>query len=491
MAKNIIEPIIEDIPLFPSPQALFNYIKDFPYVFFLDSTSEYGRLGRYSFLGYDPFLVFRSKKNAVALEWYNGRKEAISSNPFTCLKNIFKRYNYLKNDSPIPFTSGGVGYFSYDMKDLIEELPDTARDDLDLPDCVFCFYDCLVAYDHILGKAYIISSGLPYKDNEKNRFRRNARLKHMKDVVAGALKGVKKENIFFERPVLKSNFSRASYIEAVSKAKDYIREGDIYQVNLSQRFNTEFSNDPAELYNRLRKISPAPFSAYLNMGESVIASSSPERFIYKRGDYIETRPIKGTRPRGKDSSSDKRFEKELMKSVKDSAEHIMIVDLERNDLGKICEYGSVAHSENKVLERYPQVLHLVSTVSGIIKGGLGPIDCLVGTFPGGSITGAPKIRSMEIIEELEGVKRSVYTGAIGYISFDGNMDTSIAIRTFIIKNRKIYFSVGGGIVSDSDPIMEYEETLDKARGMIEALGLQYNENVTGKKETYLVWPKYG
>ncbi len=270
---------------------------------------------------------------------------------------------------------------------------------------------------------------------------------------------------------LKSNFSKHSYIDAVKMAKEYIRKGDIYQVNISQRFKARLFGDPFDLYARLRRCSPAPFASYLNFDDVAVLSSSPERFLLKRGDYIETRPIKGTRPRGASPSLDEALETELKHSAKDMAEHIMIVDLERNDLGRICEYGSVRPTESAVIEKYANVSHLVSTVAGTLKKGMDPVDCLIASFPGGSITGAPKIRSMEIIDELESVKRSVYTGAIGYIGFDGNMDTSIVIRTFIAKGEEIYFQVGGGIVADSDPEKEYEETLHKAAGLLQALGI--------------------
>jgi para-aminobenzoate synthetase component 1 len=271
---------------------------------------------------------------------------------------------------------------------------------------------------------------------------------------------------------------------AVKKAKEYIRKGDIYQVNLSQRFESRLDTEPYELYLRLRDFSPAPFSSYLGFEDCAVISSSPERFLMKKGAYIETRPIKGTRPRSKDPLMDEFNRNELVKSYKDRAEHIMIVDLERNDLGRICEYGSVRPAEFIALEKYSNVFHLVSTVSGRLKSGVGAVDCLTATFPGGSITGAPKIRSMEIIEELEPVKRGIYTGAVGYISFDGDMDMSIAIRTMLVKGKKIYFHAGGGIVADSDPASEYIETLDKARGMLQAIGAEEitNDQFPGTKQ---------
>jgi len=415
----------------------FHSIKTRPYVFFLDSSNGDRKLGRYSIMGSDPFLVFKSKGSCITLEWADGKKEAFSGNPFLELKKLLERYR-TEGDGALPFTSGAVGYFGYDMKDLVEKLPDEARDDMGLPDCIMGFYDKVTVFDHA------------------ERCRGHLNVLYSKAELPPAN--------------LKSNFTFDEYVAAVCKAKEYIKRGDIYQVNISQRFEADFSGDPFALYCRLRDTNPAPFSAYLDFGDVKVLSSSPERFLLKRGDHIETRPIKGTRPRDEDAFRDSMLEKELIGSAKDRAEHIMIVDLERNDLGRVCEYGSVGPTELFSLEKYSTVFHLVSTVSGKLKAGVDAVDCLMAAFPGGSITGAPKIRSMEIIEELEPVKRSIYTGAIGYISFDGNMDTSIAIRTFILKGGKAYFQVGGGIVADSDPAAEYQETLDKARGMFAALG---------------------
>ena len=469
MNEPRFSPIIDKIHNGPSPITLFNSLKRYPYAFFLDSASDYDKLGRFSFLGCDPFLVFKSKKDSIALEWQDGKKETKKSDPFQALKEIFKRYDVLTPAEGIPFTSGAVGYFAYDMKDLVENLPDSSADDLNLPDCILGFYDVVIIYDNLERSAYIASSGLPHTGSLGNDRRKAERLREFKNRLSSHSKD--KRPVFIPRPLsLESNFSKASYVEIIEKAKAYIKKGDIYQVNLSQRFQTEFGMDTAELYLRLRDYSPAPFSSYLDFKDVAILSSSPERFLMKRGSYIETRPIKGTRPRGEDERSDFSLEKELLASQKDRAEHIMIVDLERNDLGRVCEYGSVKPTEFVILEKYSNVFHLVSTVSGRLKKGAGPIDCLLAAFPGGSITGAPKIRAMEIIEELENVKRSVYTGAVGYISFDGNMDTSIVIRTFLIKGKDVYFSVGGGIVADSVPEREYEETIYKARGLMQALG---------------------
>ena len=466
-----ITPLIEKLKIDISPETLFEALKDRPYSFFLDSASDCGKLGRFSFLGSDPFLVFRSKRENVVLERPDGKAESFAKDPFLALSDIFKKYD-IENPLPeVPFVSGGVGYFAYDLKDFIEDMPDTADDDLNLPDSIFGFYDVVIIHDNIEGSVYLVSSGFPEERGADNRLRARKRLAEFKSLLEGIPSCREKHPLPREYSV-KSNFTKSGYAEVIRRAKEYIKRGDIYQVNISQRFHAESSagEDPYNIYKRLRKLSPGPFSSYLNFKDAVILSSSPERFLLKRGGYIETRPIKGTRPRGEDALEDALMESELISSDKDRAEHIMIVDLERNDLGRICKYGTVTPQELFTLERYSTVFHLVSTVAGQLREGITPIDCLKAAFPGGSITGAPKIRSMEIIEELEKVKRSLYTGSIGYISFDGNMDTSIVIRTIIIKGNDMYFNVGGGIVADSDPVKEYEETLHKARGIMAALG---------------------
>lgn len=472
MSHATPKPVIEEISGLPrNPLDIFRSISHRPYSFFLDSACGPEKLGRFSFMGCDPFLVFKSKGDSIRLE-SSGRTECLKGDPFPVLKRLLKKYEAVDHPKELPFIGGAVGYFSYDLKSFIEDLPCAAKDDLDLSDCILGFYDSVVVYDNLKKRSYLSNLGIS-KEPSVN----------LKDMISSA--GRRKANpddssiddVTYRN--LRSNFSKQSYLAAVRKAKEYIRKGDIYQVNISQRFRAELSGDPFDLYMRLRASSPAPFGAYLNFGDMKLLSSSPERFLLKRGDYIETRPIKGTRPRGRSAAVDKALETELKNSAKDMAEHIMIVDLERNDLGRVCKYGSVRPTESMIIEKYANVFHLVSTVTGALNKGKDPIDCLTATFPGGSITGAPKIRSMEIIDELEDVRRSAYTGAVGYIGFDGNMDTSIVIRTFLIKGDEIYFQVGGGIVADSDPEEEYEETLHKAAGLMQAL------NWTQKRDTSL------
>jgi para-aminobenzoate synthetase component 1 len=368
-----------------------------------------------------------------------------------------------------------VGYLSYDLGHFIEKLPSTAVDDLQLPECYLAFYDAVIAFDHLEGRAYVAATGFP--DNGSARHARaKIRLEELRRTLAEAPRLEDHEDAHFDQPVespigLRSNFTHEGYVEAVEAVREYIRAGDIFQANISQRFEADMPLPPYDLYRRLRRINPAPFASYLNFDGVTVVSASPERFLRVRGDLVETRPVKGTRPRGRDPASDEALARELVRSIKDQAEHVMIVDLERNDLGRVCRYGTVKVSELAALEKYATVFHLTSTIEGRLRPGKGIIDLLKATFPGGSITGAPKVRAMEIIDELEPTRRSVYTGSIGYLGFDGGLDLNIVIRTILVKEGRAYFQVGGAVVYDSDPEGEYIETLDKAKALIHALSM--------------------
>jgi para-aminobenzoate synthetase component 1 len=463
-------PLVEELktPL-EAPQC-FELIMERPHSFFLDSGMDPAKLGRYSFIGGDPFLVLKSCGEDISLSYGDGREEMVKGNPFDVLGGLLKRYQLETNPVPIPFIGGAVGYFSYDLCHFIESLPWTAVDDLKLPECYLAFYDSLIAFDHQQGRAYIVSSGFPEEDEAARKRRAQARLDEFKALI---LSGAGSPNTASAggEIALKANFSRRRYLEAVTAAREYILAGDIFQVNLSQRFEAELAAPPYELYRQLRLVNPAPFAAFLGFDEVAVASASPERFLRLSGDLVQTRPIKGTRRRGATLAEDAALANELRSSAKDRAENVMIVDLERNDLGRICRYGSVKVTELAILENYPTVFHLTSTVEGRLAPGEGAIELLKATFPGGSITGAPKVRAMEIIDELEPTRRSVYTGSIGYLGFNGDMDLNIVIRTVLLKDGKAYFQVGGGIVYDSEPEAEYQETLDKARALIQALNL--------------------
>jgi len=486
-------PLVEEVFTLLTAPELFELIKDNPYSFFLDSGMDPQRLGRYSFLGSEPFLVMSSRGSEITL--VRGREHGVQhGNPFDAIGKLLEIYKLDHCPAPVPFLGGAVGYFSYDLCHFTERLPSTAIDDLKLPESYFAFYDTVVAFDHLEERAYLVATGFPETEERQRLRRARMRLEEMKAwlYAASLSKEVSlpqseklgegdfqtiQEN---ERVLLKSNFTPEEYIKAVDRVRKYIAAGDVFQVNLSQRFEADLKIPPYELYKRLRMVNPAPFASYLNFQGVTIVSASPERFLKVEGDLVETRPIKGTRPRGKDPVEDGRLAQELTHSTKDRAENVMIVDLERNDLGRVCRYGTVKVAELAILETFPTVFHLTSTVVGRLRRGKSNIDLLKATFPGGSITGAPKVRAMEIIDELEPTKRSVYTGSIGYLSFNEDMDINIVIRTFLIKEGKAYFQVGGGIIYDSDSEAEYMETLDKAKALIRALQLAPEVTIAAK-----------
>jgi para-aminobenzoate synthetase component 1 len=489
-------PLVEEVSTPLTAPELFELIKDNHYSFFLDSGMDPQRLGRYSFLGSEPFLVMSSRGSEITLA--RGREHEVQhGNPFDAMGKLLEIYKLDHCPAPVPFLCGAVGYFGYDLCHFIERLPSTAIDDLNLPESYFAFYDALMAFDHLEGKAYLVATGFPELEEGQRLRRARMRLEEMKDrlssshsVIASQAKQSRDRNCFVattprndrqgKEIMLKSNFTPEGYIKAVSRVREYIAAGDVFQVNLSQRFEADLKIPPYELYKRLRMVNPAPFASYLNFPGVAIVSASPERFLKVQSDLVETRPIKGTRPRGRDSIEDERLAHELIHSTKDRAENVMIVDLERNDLGRVCRYGTVKVTELAILETFPTVFHLTSTIVGRLRRGKSNIDLLKATFPGGSITGAPKVRAMEIIDELEPTKRSVYTGSIGYLSFNGDMDINIVIRTFLIKEGKAYFQVGGGIIYDSDSEAEYIETLDKAKALIRALQLASEVVVAAK-----------
>jgi para-aminobenzoate synthetase component 1 len=463
--------VIEEIDTRLSPPEVFELFRDEPFSFFLDSGMDPGKLGRCSFIGSCPFLVLKTRGTQITVTDDHGTT-CFSGDPFDALNDLLKTYHLQPSPLPVPFIGGAVGYLSYDLCRFIERLHTKAVDDLQLPECYFGFYDRVLTFDNLLGRVYIVSTGFPELRETKRLERAHQRLAELKDRLADPL-------AVLEPPAstapttgqasVRSNFTRQGYIEAIEKARRYIIAGDIFEVNLSQRFEAELTTSPYELYRRLRRINPAPFACYLDFDELKVASASPERFLRTRGDWVETRPIKGTRRRGTSPEEDKILAKELLNSVKDSAENIMIVDLERNDLGRVCRYGTVQVTELAILETYPTVFHLTSTVEGRLREGKNCIDLLRATFPGGSITGAPKIRAMEIIDELEPTRRSLYTGSIGYLGFNGDIDLNIVIRTFLVKGNMAYFQAGGAVVYDSNPEAEYQETLDKARALIASL----------------------
>lgn len=465
-------PLVQEVSTSLKAPEAFELLKDQPFCFFLDSGMDPETLGRCSFMGSDPFLILKSYGERITLI-YGDRQETVIGNPFDVLGQMLEKYALDPSPSPIPLIGGAVGYLSYDLCHFIERLPATAIDDLKLPECYIAFYDAIIAFDHLEGRTYISATGFPEMEEASRRSKAQERIDELRAILAETpcLEETIHSGVVIssKNAKIRANFTHEEYVKAVAAAREYIASGDIFQVNLSQRFEVDLPIAPYELYRKLRLINPAPFACYLNFDDVAVASASPERFLRLDGDLVETRPMKGTRPRGKSAAEDDALARELLQSVKDRAENVMIVDLERNDLGRVCKYGTVRVRELWTLERYATVFQLTSTVEGRLREGKSRIDLLKATFPGGSISGAPKVRAMEIIDELEPNRRGIYTGSLGYLSFDGGMDLNIVIRTFLIKDGIAYFQVGGGIVSDSDPEAEYQETLDKARALIEAL----------------------
>lgn len=455
--------LLKEIDTKLSSFELYTIFKDEEYSFFLDSGMDHDKLGEFSFIGASPFLVFKSKDEDIEII-KNGKIEKLKGNPFDKIKEILNKYK-MDYKSEIPFIGGAVGYLSYDLCHHIENLPRTSIDDVGVPDMYFGLYDGVVCIDHRGGKNKVYVASLGIVDSEENVVE-----KIVKKIKSSEEKGVE-INLpkITKKKEFKSNFTKDEFINSVKKVQDYIKSGDIYQANLTQRFSCDLEETPYELYGKLREINPAPFATFMDFKDGQIVSSSPERFIKIRNKIIETRPIKGTRPRGKNEEEDKKYREELLNSEKDKAELLMIVDLERNDLGKIARTGSVKVTELFHLEEYSTVYHLVSTVVAEVREDYDAIDSIVATFPGGSITGAPKIKSMEVIDELEPTQRNIYTGSVGYIGFNGDLDLNIVIRTVVCKDDKAYFQVGGGMTWDSDAKEEYQETLDKAKALMDAL----------------------
>lgn len=434
--------------------ALFTPLRRHPYAMLLLSGGDLDCAG-YSLMGWAPFLVVKSKGRRVAVS-QGGDERVLEEDPFQVLEEVLGSLE-LPGPPPVPpCTAGGFGFLAYDLKNHLERLPATAVDDLGLPEMVWAFPRKMLVHDRKAGRFWQVTV-----IHEDALGRKTA---------AAELPGIDDSLGSYEVGPLTSNFTREAYLQAVSRIREYIRQGDVYQVNLSQRFSFPLQGEAYRLFLRLFALNPAPFYAYLNCRDFIILSTSMERFLYRQGDYLETRPIKGTRPRGKNPLEDAAFRRELEESLKDDAELSMIVDLLRNDLGKVCEARTVKVKEHKRLEAYQNVYHLVSIVTGKVGAGCSHVDILKATFPGGSITGCPKIRSMEIIDELEPNVRHVYTGAIGYLGLHRNLDLNVAIRTAVISNGMAHFSVGGGVVYDSDEVAEYEETLHKGRTLFGVIG---------------------
>ncbi|MBI4706837.1 MAG: aminodeoxychorismate synthase component I [Candidatus Omnitrophica bacterium] len=421
--------------------------------FFLDSSLN-SVTGRYSFLGFDPCAILKTQ----------------DEQPFEKLRKILRDYRINASSGAPPFFGGAVGYFGYDLGFLLEKkLVMKTYSKEKIPDSWFGFYNTVAGIDNLKKELFFICVGFPEKKSSLARALCRDNFRKLENIFSEINPQQNKKEKSRDSCALKSNFTKAAYIAAVKKAKEYISRGDVYQVNLSQHFQARSILSAQQIYRKLRELSPAGFSAYLDTGDFQILSSSPERFLQVCAGKVATRPMKGTRPRGSNTQKDIFYKRQLLNSIKDKAELTMIVDLERNDLGKVCSYDSIKVTQLRNLEKYSTVYQTTAQITGRLHHKKDNLDLLRACFPGGSVTGCPKIRAMEIIEELEPARRAVYTGSLGYLSFSGNMDFNILIRTILKKKNRLYFGVGGGIVADSVPEHEYEETLVKAKAMIKAI----------------------
>jgi len=441
--------------------------------FLLESVEGGEKIARYSFMGAGPYRRLRYRDGAAEIIGVGGPSHR-RGNLFDLLRELTRSLRPVSWPGLPPFTSGAVGYFAYDVVRQLERLPSRAPDDLQLPEADLLFFSHLLVFDHVQHQILLLAN--VFRDNGKTLRQQYDQAAAELDVLAARLERAPRlpEARRRERPrklEVKSNFRKADYLAAVRRAQRHIRAGDVYQVVLSQRFQARLRADAFSLYRALRIVNPSPYMYYLDLGGLQVVGSSPEMLVKVQGRDAFYRPIAGTRPRGETEEEDRRREQQLKQSVKERAEHVMLVDLGRNDLGRVCEYGSVKVEELGSVERYSHVMHLVSSLRGRLRRGVDCFDALAACFPAGTVTGAPKVRAMEIIDELEPTRRGVYAGCICYLDFSGNLDSCIAIRTLIVKDGVAYVQAGGGVVADSRPEREYQETVNKAKALLVAIEL--------------------
>jgi anthranilate synthase component 1 len=443
------------------------------YSFLLESVEGGEKIARYTFAGANPEEVFRYANGACVLE---NRNKLVweERDPVSFLRQRMEKFRPVRIPGLPPLVAGAIGYFSYDMVRLIERLPKTLRDEIGLYDAVLMFYQGILAFDHVQHRLWIVQNvftegpgTLRAKYSAAVREIKRTRALLQEPASAELVRKVAKKKA---RPLkVSSNFRKAEYLATVRRAKAYIRAGDIFQVVISQRFSAKVRAEPFEIYRELRALNPSPYLFFLHLNDVDVVGSSPEMLVKVQGRNVFYRPIAGTLPRGRDEAEDQRFEKQMLASEKERAEHVMLVDLGRNDLGRVCEYGSVKVEQLMLVERFSHVMHLVSSLKGRLREDVDCFDALMACFPAGTVSGAPKVRAMEIIEELERTRRGIYAGGVLYMDFAGNLDSCIALRTMVIKNGMAHVQAGGGVVADSTPIGEYKETLNKSRALLAAL----------------------
>ncbi len=471
---NLIPVSMEVYADMETPISIFKRFEDSKYCFLLESVEGGEKWARFSFIGRNPFLTFKSINNKTILTEKDVSKE-VEGNPVEILKSLFNEYKAAPVENLPRFNGGAVGYFGYDLIRYYESLPNIPDDDMGLPDCNFMFMDEVIVFDHLKQKIHIIVNMRTDSGNIERIY--NSTIERIKGIYREILStrwkisdnfkpefGPKKSELKFN-----SNMTKEQYCENVIKAKQYIKDGDIFQVVLSQRFDVDTEQQPFNVYRVLRIINPSPYMYFLKFDDCTLVGSSPEMLARVEDGTVETCPIAGTRKRGRTKDEDERLENELLQDEKELSEHTMLVDLGRNDIGRVSKYGSVLVKDPMRVEKYSHVMHIVSNVQGTLSKGKTLFDALMSIMPAGTLSGAPKVRAMEIIDEFEPTKRGPYGGAIGYLSFNGNLDSCITIRTITFKGKKAYVQAGAGIVADSVPEKEYDETINKAMALLKAL----------------------
>ncbi|KKO20580.1 MAG: anthranilate synthase component I [Candidatus Brocadia sp.] len=470
-----------------TPVSAFQKISDTGKAFLLESAAGGEKISRYSLLSADPFLEFTASGNRIEIKRRGREMELVyTHDPLCILRDEVKSFTPVQVDGLPQFFCCGVGYIGYDAIRYYESLPNTPKDDLLLPDIQVMFCDTMIIFDHVTKTMKVVCTAKIDGDRLENVYdaavakidRIIEKLRTPVMPLSDDITTEKETNIAFS-----SNFERADFLKAVDRCKEYIRAGDIFQVVISQRFKTQTHADPFSIYRVLRVINPSPYMFYMKMDDLKLIGSSPEVMVKVEGKKITVRPIAGTRKRGKDDAEDTHFAQDLIADPKERAEHIMLLDLGRNDVGRVSRYGSVHIDEKMVIEKYSHVMHITSSVCGELEEGKNAFDSLKACLPAGTLSGAPKIRAMQIIDEIEPAKRGPYGGAVGYFDFFGNMNTCITIRTILLKGNDAYIQAGAGIVADSVPEREYEETVNKAKGLLRAIEIA--EKITQERDEVL------
>lgn len=471
-------PVVKSVTadLLTPVSAFLAVAEDEPHSFLLESVERGEQIGRYTFLGARPYMRVWAQGEQITIE-RGRRSELVSGNMFQVLRQMLRAHRPAQIPGLPPFTAGAVGYFAYDAVRRLENIGNRAKDDLSVPDCILMFFDRLLAFDHLRHQIHIIATADVARENPKRAYQRA-----LKDIsvierrLAAGLRPTQWQKTRAKQGSLKvhAGTSRERFMESVERAKEYIAAGDIFQVVLSRRVDFQPGVAPFKLYRALRTVNPSPYLYYLRMRDAYVLGSSPEMLVRATDRKLEYRPIAGTHPRGKDEAEDHLLEQQMRSDEKERAEHVMLVDLGRNDLGRVSEYGSVKVRDLMYVERYSHVMHLVSALEGKLRTDLDAIDAFAACFPAGTLSGAPKVRAMQIIEELEPTRRGVYGGSVLYADFAGNLDSCIAIRTMFMKGKRAYLQAGAGIVADSDPAKEFQESVNKSCAVLRAVELARN-----------------